>query len=185
MLAQRLVHAAGPAKLLQVRSGKERDDLRAHLRREVGIENQRPPHAVTRGPLAGLPQLEQRLGADVGATSVAFAFSLPPDLLVMSNNYTVEGPSLGSPGPDGVAEWNVVSPAYFSTMGIRLRAGRVFGVDDGASSPPVAIVNEAFVRRHYPDGQAVGRRLKGGDFDPAAVTAQIEITITDPIPIAL
>jgi putative ABC transport system permease protein len=86
----------------------------------------------------------------------------------MSNNYTVEGSAHGSPGPDGVAEWNIVSPAYFSTMGIRLRAGRVFDVNDGASSPPVAIVNDAFVRRHYPDGQAVGRRLKGGDFDPAA-----------------
>jgi putative ABC transport system permease protein len=43
----------------------------------------------------------------------------------------------------------------------------VFDPNDRATSPSVAIVNEAFVRRHYPDGRAVGRRLKGGDFNPA------------------
>ena len=34
--------------------------------------------------------------------------------------------------------------------------------------PESAIVNEAFVRRHYPDGQALGRRFKGGDWDSTA-----------------
>jgi putative ABC transport system permease protein len=108
--------------------------------------------------------LESRLREEPGVSSVAFALSLPPDLLVMSNNYTVEGPR-ESPGKGGVAEWNVVSHDYFSVMSIGVLRGRAFTGNDRASSPRVAIVNEAFVRRHYPDGQALGRRLKSGDWD--------------------
>jgi putative ABC transport system permease protein len=125
------------------------------------------PYANDERLSAFLSMLDERLRTDLGAASVAFAFSLPPDLLAMSNNYTVEGSIVGSPGSGGVAEWNVVSPGYFSTMGIQLKDGRVFDPNDQATSPSVAIVNEAFVRRHYPDGRAVGRRLKGGDFNPA------------------
>ena len=48
----------------------------------------------------------------------------------MTNNYTVENRSLGSSGGSGVAEWNVVSPDYFSAMGIALQRGRAFTLDD-------------------------------------------------------
>ena len=109
--------------------------------------------------------LEDRLRGEPGVSSVAYALSLPPNLLVMSNNYTAEGGSLDSAGVVGVAEWNVVSTDYFSAMGIGVARGRPFTLDDRARSPRVAIVNDAFVRKHYPDGQALGRRLKGGDWD--------------------
>ena len=112
--------------------------------------------------------LEDRLRGEPGMSSVAFALSLPPNLLVMSNNYTVEAESLDSAGVKGVAEWNVVSTDYFSAMGIGVPRGRPFTLDDRARSPRVAIVNDAFVRKHYPDGQALGRRLKSGDWDATA-----------------
>jgi predicted permease len=54
-------------------------------------------------------------------------------------------------GTDG-ANVNVVDPGYFETMGIRRVAGRGFGDEDGAAAPPVAIVNEAFERLHFPGG---------------------------------
>jgi predicted permease len=114
-----------------------------------------------------LAELEGRLRGVAGIKSVAYSISLPPDLLVVSNNYTVEGSAAGSQGASGVAEWNVVSGAYFSTMGVRMIAGRTFTAADRGTSPAVAIVNESFVRRHYPQGNAIGGRLKGGDWDPA------------------
>jgi predicted permease len=109
--------------------------------------------------------LENRLREEPAVSSIAYAFSLPPNLLVMSNNYTVEDAFPGAAEASAVAEWNVVSPDYFSAMGIGVPHGRAFSRDDRSSSPRVAIVNEAFVRRHYPDGQALGRRLKNGDRD--------------------
>jgi predicted permease len=117
---------------------------------------------------AFVADLEQRLGSAPSVSSVAFSFGLPPDLLVLSNNYTIEGAAGGTAGPSGVAEWNVITGAYFATMGIRIIEGRTFESGDHAEAPEVAIVNEAFVRRHYPDGRAIGRRFKGGDWDPSA-----------------
>src|SRR5512138_568184 len=57
------------------------------------------------------------------------------------------------------ADIRAVSPGYFETMGIRLARGRDFGTDDGRGAPPVAVVNEPFVRRFLPGGDPVGRRL--------------------------
>jgi len=48
---------------------------------------------------------------------------------------------------------------YVAALGIALRAGRSFSGRDRVSSPPVAMVNEAFVRRYFADRDPVGRRL--------------------------
>jgi hypothetical protein len=50
-------------------------------------------------------------------------------------------------------------------MGIPLRSGRDFGGGDRVGSTPVAIVNEAFVRRYLPGEQPLGKRVRLG-FDP-------------------
>src|SRR5690606_7416337 len=51
---------------------------------------------------------------------------------------------------------------YFDTLDIPLLSGRAFTDLDNASSQPVAIVNEAFVRKWNLGDQAVGTRLRGG-----------------------
>lgn len=51
-----------------------------------------------------------------------------------------------------VALMRVVTPEFFSAMGMRVRRGRGFTGDDRAATAPVAIVNEAFVRK-YLDGR--------------------------------
>ena len=52
-----------------------------------------------------------------------------------------------------------VSPEYFATMDRRLLAGRLFDARDTATSPPVAVVNEAFMRVFYPGQAALGKTL--------------------------
>jgi putative ABC transport system permease protein len=59
------------------------------------------------------------------------------------------------------SDLNAVSPEYFHTMQTPLVAGRDFTPQDDVNAPRVAIVDEAFVRRHFPDGQPLGRRLSG------------------------
>lgn len=54
---------------------------------------------------------------------------------------------------------NAISPDYFRTLGIALRAGRDFGVADDSAAPPVVIVNEAFARQYIASGPVIGRRL--------------------------
>ncbi|HKU73019.1 MAG TPA: ABC transporter permease [Pyrinomonadaceae bacterium] len=54
---------------------------------------------------------------------------------------------------------NVIGPGYFQTMGIPLLQGRDFNAQDTEDHPRVVIVNEAFVRRHFPSEDAIGKRL--------------------------
>ena len=56
------------------------------------------------------------------------------------------------------AATRTVSPGYFAALGIRLTAGRTFTDADNVSSPPVVVVNRAFVRA-YLDGDGVGALL--------------------------
>jgi len=47
-------------------------------------------------------------------------------------------------------------PDFFHTMGIRMQAGRDFSVSDNATTPDVAIVNEAMAHRYWPKGNPIG-----------------------------
>jgi predicted permease len=56
-------------------------------------------------------------------------------------------------------DWNLVSPGFFSTMGVTLERGRDFTDADTASAPRVAIVNEALARHLFGAADPLGRRF--------------------------
>jgi putative ABC transport system permease protein len=56
-------------------------------------------------------------------------------------------------------ECALVSRGYFAAMGIPVLGGRPFGREDRMTSPRVVIVNQAFAKRYFPEGRAVGRRI--------------------------
>ena len=51
---------------------------------------------------------------------------------------------------------NFVTPRWFETYGVTIRRGRAIDGRDTLRSAPVVVANEAFVRRFFPDGEAVG-----------------------------
>ena len=53
----------------------------------------------------------------------------------------------------------VVTPDYFRAAGIPLLRGRSFTDADSASAPPVVLVNQEFVRRHFPNQDAIGQQV--------------------------
>jgi len=59
-----------------------------------------------------------------------------------------------------------VSPDWFRTFGTRLIGGRDIEVTDRATTPRVAVINEAFARRHFPGSNPVGRTIMAGE-EPA------------------
>jgi len=59
----------------------------------------------------------------------------------------------------------IVTPGYFDAFQVTIRTGREFTTADTATGEAVAIVNESFVRRFYPVGDAVGRRFRRGRAD--------------------
>jgi putative ABC transport system permease protein len=52
-----------------------------------------------------------------------------------------------------------VTPDYFELMGVGLMQGRKFRPTDDDKAPKVAIVNQAFVDRYFPNEKAVGRKF--------------------------
>jgi putative ABC transport system permease protein len=68
----------------------------------------------------------------------------------------------GHPPPDkddppiGVG---VVSPEYFQTLNIPLLNGRNLDERDGPAMQKVALVNQAFAQRYFPNGDVLGKRV--------------------------
>jgi putative ABC transport system permease protein len=54
------------------------------------------------------------------------------------------------------------SERLFSTLGVPLRRGRLFSVEDGPDAPRVVIINETMASRLWPGGDPVGGRFKFG-----------------------
>lgn len=83
----------------------------------------------------------------LGAADVAAASSIP---LRAESDTTVFVDLVSDPATDPHLQPNgglrIVSSNFFSVMGIRMAAGRSFTDRDRHDGPPVAIVNEAFVR---------------------------------------
>src|SRR5206468_4454532 len=64
------------------------------------------------------------------------------------------------------AEFRVVTPGYFRTMGVRLVHGRFLEDSDQEQTTPVAVVNEAMARAYWPNEDPLGRRLRLLDSAP-------------------
>lgn len=76
-----------------------------------------------------------------------------------------------------IAQYTRVSPDYFKTVGVRLLSGRDFNERDGATTTPVAIVNEQFVREFLSGQNPIGRRVM--DITPHPVWKQIVGVVAD------
>jgi putative ABC transport system permease protein len=57
------------------------------------------------------------------------------------------------------ASLRFVTPQYFSTMAIPLRAGRDVAESDTRDSPMVAVISESAARRHWPNESALGKQF--------------------------
>jgi predicted permease len=80
----------------------------------------------------------------------------------------------GDPKPtqaEGVS-FDRVSRQYFSTVGQRIVHGRDFAESDSSTSRPVAIVNESFVRKYFPQEDPIGKHF-GMDSSRYAGTFEI------------
>ena len=102
--------------------------------------------------------IEERLAAIPDVTAVALTTHIPlaDDRQI---GFTLEHEDVHSGRWANNAH---VSGDYFAAMGIPLRRGRTFGVEDNPQSPVSAIVNESMARRFWPKDDALGKRLMWG-----------------------
>jgi putative ABC transport system permease protein len=102
-------------------------------------------------------RLTEDIAALPGITAVSTGSGIP---LTAGNTRTeLAVPGAASiPGVKPSADWRVVTPGYFATMGIPLR-GRDFTAADGPDGPPVIIVSEALARLYWPNEDPIGKTI--------------------------
>jgi predicted permease len=107
--------------------------------------------------------LLEQLRATPGVQRAALANLVP---LTGSNRGAPVQPGSADPADPAAfrqAYYNTVTPGYFATLGLPLRAGRDFVAEDDAGSAPVTIINETAARTLWPDEPALGRVLRVWD----------------------
>jgi putative ABC transport system permease protein len=97
-----------------------------------------------------------------GVTSAGMVQTMP-----MRGDYVlsfeIQGRPRSKPGESASANHRVISPDYFRTLGIPLLRGRMFTDRDAEKAPLVAVVDDAFVRRYFPNEDPIGRGLDIGN----------------------
>ncbi len=110
--------------------------------------------------------LEARLTAMPGVDAAAVASTIPVRFAPL-RELEIEGRPAP---PDHAARIGFVlaTPDYFTVMGVPTTVGRVFTDTDGASTMPVAVVNESFAATVWPGEDPVGKRLRSTDRNASA-----------------
>jgi putative ABC transport system permease protein len=105
----------------------------------------------------------------VGGTSV-----MPFGGSWSTGSFEIEGyqPPEDQPGPWG--DIRIVSPTFFETLRIPLLRGRYLSDEDRENTRPVAVIDQEFVRRYWPDEDPIGKRFTFGPPDGVTDTTQNE-----------
>ena len=74
--------------------------------------------------------------------------------------YEVDGQKYQSDRDRPRCNFESVSDGYFTTLGLKILAGRDFTIDDSDSKQPIAIVNASFARKHWGSQSALGHQVR-------------------------
>lgn len=110
---------------------------------------------------AQVNDLCDRLARLPGVQAVSASTVTPMSGIIMLARLQVPG-YIGRGNAAGATAVNRVTPAFFTTFGTPIVAGRGFEVRDGAGQRNVAIVNRAFERQFFGGQSAVGRLINVG-----------------------
>jgi predicted permease len=107
-----------------------------------------------------------------GVESAAVGLSVPYESAL---NYTVKVADGMQAGEQDMTNLVYVTPGYFATLQIPLRAGRLLAGSDTSASQFVAVVNAAFARKYLARENSVGRHLvsDGNTIEIVGITANV------------
>ena len=131
-------------------------------------------------------ELQRRLAAIPGVRSATFAMYVPQGNDNWGEGVFVEGRNTDPTKAPG-SSWDRVSTNFFSTLGIPILRGREIDEHDTASSRKVAVVNEAFVKKIFPNEDPMGKHFgkidpkHAGDYEIVGVVADAKFrSLTQP-----
>ena len=124
---------------------------------------------------ANLRDVSEKLNAIPGVRAVSFSTGAAPlqgedDLYFWRDD---------RPKPTSTSEMQMsvvyrVEPGYQTAMNIPLKQGRFFTNQDEQGAPSVAVIDEAFARKHFPGEDPIGKRINlGNDNDPFQIVGVV------------
>jgi predicted permease len=148
-----VVLVAGATMLARSLNKLEHQDFGYQLQGRVVVSLNRPPAIYTQPKLAALYRdIEERLNRLPGVQGSGLALYNP-----LTDNWgelvLVAGHAAPKLNEESGASWDRVSANYLQNFGIARVRGRAFTAADNETTAPVAVVNEAFVRRFFKSGE--------------------------------
>jgi putative ABC transport system permease protein len=105
-------------------------------------------------------RLIERSSALPGVQAVGAISFLPLTGLGAATGYEVVGEPPPPKGEEHVCDVRVATNGYFKALGIPLLRGRWFNETDQNDIQSRVIINEAMARRHWPNGDPIGKRIR-------------------------
>jgi len=144
-----VVLVAGSTMLGRSLNKLENQDFGYQIQGRVEVDLHNPPATYTLPQLMALyRQLEEQLNRMPGVQGAGLAMYNP-----LTDNWgeliMVAGHPPGKMGEESGASWDRVSANYLQNWGMPILRGRYFTAADTETTEPVAIVNEAFVKRFF------------------------------------
>ena len=144
-----VVLVAGATMLARSLNKLEQQDFGYRVAGRVEVDMNSPPASYTQPQLAALyRQLEEKLKQMPGVQGAGLAMYNP-----LTDNWgeliMVAGHPAGKLSEESGASWDRVSADYLQNLGVPVLRGRAFTAADNETSAPVAVVNEAFVKRFF------------------------------------
>jgi putative ABC transport system permease protein len=104
-------------------------------------------------------ELLRELQSIPGAEAVALLAGLPRGRSIPNSFYSLEGQEFDDPNERPRTNWDAISPSFFETLEIPMVSGRNLSDMDRTDAPMVAVVNQEFVRRNFPEDDPIGKRM--------------------------
>ncbi|MGB6471981.1 MAG: ABC transporter permease [Candidatus Acidiferrales bacterium] len=105
-------------------------------------------------------QLLDRIDALPGVAAASASTGMPLQGTNFGMPFQIVGKTVDDPSKRPGAGFNMVTPQYFQTFGIRMVKGRAFTEQDRAGGVNVAVVNEVFVKKYFPDVDPLTQRIQ-------------------------
>ena len=106
-----------------------------------------------------LQQVAERVRNLPGVKSASWTSDLPLSGDTDRLGFSIAGQPDPSPDQPRSADFNVIGPGYFQTLGIPLVRGRDFTDHDTNAALGIAVINQAMVRRFWPDADPLGKQI--------------------------
>jgi predicted permease len=111
-------------------------------------------------------EIEGKLGAIPGVSSVSFSSAIPMDGRSSNDILFAEDRTYAEGELPPIRRFKFVSPGFLATMGTPLIAGRDITWEDTYQKIPVAMISENFAKEYWHDARnALGKRIRVGTTD--------------------